>query len=90
LTPDPGEALLAGYRQYFGSEEWKTFFSFDLEGTARPIKSLGARASLGLMRELSEVLGAYADAGASFGFGGGRRFGVELGVGLQARSYLLE
>lgn len=90
LAPAPGEALLLGYRQYFGREEWKTFFSLDGVGTFRPIRTIGARAALGLMRELSPVLGVYGDFGAAFGIGGGRRFGVEFAVGLQARSYLLE
>jgi hypothetical protein len=85
-----GETLLLGYRGYFGFEEWKSYFGLELQGTLRPVRTVGARASIGVMYELSSLFGLWAEAGSGFGLGGGRRFGVDLGLGLQARSYLLE
>jgi hypothetical protein len=90
LSQASGEALLFGYRHYFGHDEWKSFFSFDLDGRFRPVRTVGARASFGGMYELSPMVGLWLDAGTSVGVGFGRRFGVELCLGVQARSFLLE
>lgn len=90
LSEASGESVLLGYRRYSGPDEWKTFFAFDLVGTFRPSKTLGARAGLGVLHDFTPLFGLYADAGVGFGLGAGRRFSVDLLVGLQARSYLLE
>ncbi len=85
-----GVAAAFGYRHFFGFEELKTYFSFDLLADFAPALAGGARASFGAMYELSPVLGLYSEAGASFALGQGRRFGAELTFGLQARSYWLQ
>ena len=90
LSPAWGGSVLLGYRKYFGKDEFKTFVSFDLMGTFRPVKTVGARAAFGVMWDFSPIMGLWVDAGGTFGLGVGRRFGGELNVGFQARSYLLE
>ncbi|MBI5547879.1 MAG: hypothetical protein HY901_28685 [Deltaproteobacteria bacterium] len=90
LSPARGESLLLGYRKYWGKDEIKTFVSAELMGTFRPVQTLGARAGFGAMWDFSPVMGLWLDAAGTFGFGYGRRFGGELSIGFQARSYLLE
>ena len=90
LSPARGESVLFGYRKYWGKDELKTFLSFDLMGTFRPVQTFGARPGFGVMWDFSPVVGAWLDAAGTFGIGRGRRFAGELTVGLQARSYLLE
>jgi len=84
-----GEAALVGDRRYFGRDELKSFFSFDAQLFWRPTVVGGARAGIGGMWDFSPLFGLWLETGASFGLGQGRRFGVELGLGLQGRSYLL-
>jgi len=90
LSPAKGESVLLGYRKYFGKDEIKTFASFDLMGTFRPVLTGGARAAFGGMWDFSPIMGLWLEAGGSFGFGSGRRFGAELMLGFQGRTYLLE
>jgi hypothetical protein len=90
LSSSNGESLLLGYRKYFGREEIKTFASLDLQTTFRPVKTMGVRGSFGVMYDFSPILGIWLDGGGSFGFGYGRRFGLETTIGMQARSYLFE
>lgn len=90
LSPARGESLLLGYRRYFGKDELKTFGSFDLMGTFRPVQTLGARAGFGAIWDFSSIMGLWLDLGGSFGVGQGRRFGAEMSVGFQGRTYLLE
>jgi hypothetical protein len=90
LTAASGESIFFGYRSYFGRDELKTFAAFDLAAVLRPIAAGGARVAFGVAWDFSPLFGVWAEAGANFALGEGRRFGVELGLGLQARSYLLE
>ncbi len=90
LSSSNGESLLLGYRKYFGRDEIKTFASLDLQASFRPVKTLGARGSFGVMYDFSPIFGIWLDGGGSFGFGYGRRFGLETTIGMQARSYLFE
>jgi len=90
LSHARGESLLFGYRKYFGRDDFKTFAGFDLMGTFEPVKTIGARASFGAIWDFSSIMGLWLDAGASFGVGAGRRFGAEINLGFQARTYLFE
>lgn len=90
LSRAKGEAVLFGYRRYFGRDEVKTFMELDLHATFRPVLTGGARAGFGVMWDFSPVMGLWADLAGSFGVGRGRRFGAELAIGFQARSYLLQ
>ena len=90
LSRARGESLMFGYRKYFGRDEFKTFVSFDLMGTFEPVKTVGARAAFGAIWDFSSIMGLWVEAGATFGVGAGRRFGAELSLGFQARTYLLE
>lgn len=83
-----GEALFLGFRSYFGRDEWKTYAAFELAGHIRPIGALGARAGFGVAWDFSPIFGLWAEAAASFALGQGRLFGAQLGLGLQARTYL--
>jgi hypothetical protein len=85
-----GAAVQFGYRHFFGRDAFKTYFSFDLRSDLAPALTVGARAGFGAMFELSPLVGLYAEPGASFGIGQGRRFGAEFFVGAQFRSFLLE
>lgn len=88
LGPASGEAILAGFRSYFGRDEWKTYASFELAGHIRPIAAGGARAGFGVAWDFSPIFGLWAEAAAAFAFGKGRLFGAQVGLGLQARTYL--
>ena len=90
LSHARGESILFGYRKYFGRDEIKTFASFDLMGTFEPVLTGGARAAFGVIWDFSSIMGLWVDAGATFGVGQGRRFGAELNIGFQARTYLFE
>jgi hypothetical protein len=90
LTPEPGEMLLLGFRNYFGRDALKTYTAFDLVGSLRPMHGAGGRAAFGLMYDFSPLIGLWSEAGASFALGGGRRFGADISIGVQGRSYLLE
>ncbi len=81
--------LWGGYRTYFG-EEWKTFVDLDLSVGVVPGFTAGPRVGIGLMRELSSVMGLYTTLHAQLGFGSALVFRAELAVGVQLRSFLLE
>lgn len=83
-----GEALFLGFRSYFGRDAWKTYVSFELAGLFRPIAAGGARAGFGVAWDFSPIFGLWAEAAASFALGQGRLFGAQLGLGIQARTYL--
>jgi hypothetical protein len=85
-----GESLLLGFRRSFGVEEWKTYFEIELEAMLRPTWLLGPRAVLGVMHDFSPVFGLYAEGGLAVDIGGGRRVGVDVTFGAQARSFLLQ
>jgi len=90
LSTAKGESVLFGYRKYFGRDEIKTFVGLDVQFTFRPVITLGARAGFGVMWDFSPIMGLWAEVDGSFGVGLGRRFGAELAIGFQARSYLLQ
>jgi hypothetical protein len=90
LSHARGESVLFGYRKYFGRDDFKTFASFDLMGTFEPVLTVGARAGFGVIWDFSSIMGLWVDAAATFGVGQGRRFGAELNIGFQARTYLFE
>lgn len=84
-------SLAGGYRGYFAADERvKTFLDLQLTAHMSPGFTVGPRIGFGGQYEISQVAGIYAALGAQLGFGTTLRFGVELVLGLQLRSYLLE
>jgi hypothetical protein len=83
-------ATLAGYRGYFDLGQWKTFFDFDAAAHFTPRFTIGPRVGVGVQLDFLPVAGAFAVLGAQIGFGNGIRYGAELMIGFQLRSYLLE
>lgn len=90
LGPRPLGIVYGGYRGYFGSDAWKTFFDLDLRVDALPTVTVGPRMGLGVQYELGSLVGVYSGIAAHVGAGQGIRFGAELVVGVQLRSFLLE
>lgn len=83
-------ALFAGYRGYFSVGQWKTFFDLDAAAHFTPRFTIGPRVGVGVQLDFLPVAGAFAVLGGQIGFGDGLRYGVELMIGFQFRSYLLE
>lgn len=88
LDTHPGEAVSFGFRHYFGKDEWKTFLGLELVGAIRPLAGGGLRPGFGIQWDFSPVFGLWAEAAGQFVLGKGRTFGAQLGIGVQARSYL--
>lgn len=85
-----GLAFLGGARSTFG-ERFKTFVDLELAVHVLPIITIGPRAAFGVQYELTSVIGAFASGGVQFGVSPvGIRLGLEVMIGLQFRSYLLE
>lgn len=90
LGSSVGLSFLGGARSSFG-ERFKTFVDLDLAFHALPIVTVGPHLGFGVQYELTSVIGAFAAAGIQFGFSPvGIRLGLEVMIGLQFRSYLLE
>ena len=90
FTEAAGESLFFGFRTYFGKDRFKTLFAGDLQVSFRPLLALGGRVAVGALYELSPVLAMYSEGGVEFGIGSGKRFGGEVLIGIQGRSYLFE
>lgn len=90
LSTARGFSLMVGYRKYWGKDDIKTFVAADVLATLEPLVTFGLRPGFGVMWDFSPIMGLYAEANGSFTLGWGRRFGAELTIGFQARSYLLE
>ncbi len=90
LSRAVGEMAMVGYRSYFGSDELKTFVELDAQAAIRPQLAFGLRPALGVMYELSPLVGLSFEAGVSIGLASGLRVGFEALVGIQGRTYLLE
>ncbi|MGC4114069.1 MAG: hypothetical protein QM765_05305 [Myxococcales bacterium] len=90
LSPAKGLSAFVGYRKYWGKDEFKTFLSIDVLANFMPTVTFGARPGFGVVWDFSPIMGMWAEAAGTFGLGWGRRFGAELTVGFQARTYLLE
>jgi hypothetical protein len=86
--------IFAGYRGYFSVGQWKTFFDLDLAGHITPLiaphGTIGTRVAVGVQLDFLPIIGTYALLGGQIGFGDGLRYGAELTIGFQFRSYLLE
>jgi len=85
----PAVAFFGGLRNHWG-QQFKTFFDLTLGVHALPSFSIGPRVAFGVQYELSPVIGVYALIGAQFGGGAALRFGAEMMIGVQFRSYLFE
>lgn len=90
LGPQWIGVIYGGYRGYFGADAWKTFFDLDLRVDALPKITAGPRMGIGVQYELGSLVGIYSALAAHVGAGQGIRFGAELTIGVQLRSYLLE
>jgi hypothetical protein len=88
--PQLGLSFIGGVRSSFG-DRFKTFADLDLAVHAIPIFTIGPRVAFGVQYELSEVIGVFASAGVQLGVAPrGIRFGAEVLIGLQFRTYVLE
>jgi hypothetical protein len=83
-------SFIAGYRGYFGSEQFKTFIDLDAAFDFGPKRAVGPRLGFGLQWEIGSTAGIFAGVAARAGVGSHIRFAAELFAGLQLRSYLLE
>lgn len=83
-------SLVLGYRGYFGQEQVKTYFDVGVAGHLMPELAVGPRLGFGVQYELSPIAGVYAGLAGQVGLGGTLRFDLELCLGLQLRTYLLE
>lgn len=79
-----------GWRNYFDLGQWKTLFELDVATHITPHFHIGPRLGVGAMYDFLPTMGVYALIGAQIGFGNGARYGAELLLGIQFRSYLLE
>ncbi len=79
----PELSLAAGYRNFFGTDAWQTFF--DLSALVRPFSGpwLGPRVAFGLRHTFSERLAVYGGLGLTLGFGQGLRGDAEAFTGVQ-------
>ena len=79
----PDLALVGGYRNFFGTDAWQTFF--DLSALIRPFSGpwLGPRVAFGLRHTFSERLAVYGGLGLTLGFGQGLRGDAEAFTGVQ-------
>ncbi len=86
--------IFAGYRGYFAIGQWKTFFDLDLAGHITPLVAphgtIGPRVAVGVQLDFLPIIGTYALLGGQVGFGDGLRYGAELTLGFQFRSYLFD
>jgi len=91
LWPQPLIAAGAvGYRGFFGRDRWKTFFDLELMADVAPLFNFGPRVGMGVVYELSSIVGISAGVGAHFGAGSTFLFVADGQLSLQFRSYLLE
>lgn len=90
LAPSLITSAYGGYRSYFGQDAWKTFFDLHVRADFTPAFTAGPRMGFGAQYELNSLVGVFAAIGAHVGAGAGIRFGGELLLGMQFRSFLLE
>jgi hypothetical protein len=85
-----GWSLIAGYRGYFGTEQFKTFLDLDAAIDFGPARAFGPRLGFGAQWEIGSTAGIFGGIAARAGVGSRTRFAAEIFAGLQLRSYLLE
>ncbi len=79
-----------GYRGYFGLDQWKTFADLDLAAQVLPVFTIGPRVGLGVQFDFSNIAGVFGVLSGQIGFGAGIRYGVEVRIGIQLRSFVFE
>lgn len=79
----PDLSLVGGYRNFFGTDAWQSFF--DLSAVIRPFSGpwLGPRVAFGLRHTFSERLAVFGGLGLTLGFGQGLRGDAEAFTGVQ-------
>lgn len=79
----PDLSLVGGYRNFFGTDAWQSFF--DLSAVIRPFSGpwVGPRVAFGLRHTFSERLAVYGGLGVTLGFGAGLRGDAEAFTGVQ-------
>lgn len=82
--------IRAGLRRFFGLEAWKTFVELDVVSHVTPRFSIGPGIGAGVQYDFASIAGVYAVVSTHLGFGSGIRFGADVLVGLQLRTYLFE
>ena len=90
LGPTPDVSALFGYRNYFGRDQWKTFFDLDVAGHFTPHITVGARFGIGVQWDWLPIAGTYVTLAGQIGFGQALRFSGELALGFQFRTYVLD
>lgn len=83
-------AALAGIRNSFGYEEWKTFFDLCAVVHVYPQVVAGPLVAVGAQYDFSPFAGVYAALTGQMGFGQGVRFGADVVVGFQFRTYVFD
>ena len=83
-------SVRGGWRGYFGHDAWKTFVDLQLATHVTPRFLIGPRLGLGVQLDFLPIAGAFFTAGAEIGLGQGIRFGADVALGFQLRSYLFE
>ncbi|NMO22911.1 hypothetical protein HPC49_50175 [Pyxidicoccus fallax] len=79
----PDLSLIGGYRNFFGTDAWQSFF--DLSAVIRPFSGpwVGPRVAFGLRHTFSERFALYGGLGVTLGFGAGLRGDAEAFTGVQ-------
>ncbi len=104
LTPwprSPAFGVSAGARTQFGYGQLKTFADLDLlvhvdtltdsNGVAQPLRvAVGPHVSLGLLYDVTQLVGLFASLGGTINFGAGLRGQFELLVGCQFRTFVFD
>lgn len=88
--PIPDVAVIFGFRNYFGKDQWKTFMDLDLAGHFTPHLTGGVRFGIGVQWDWLPIAGTYLTLAGQIGFGQALRFSGELLLGFQFRTYVLE
>ncbi len=78
-------AFDARYRNYFGTEQWKTFFELGLWAPVSSRLAIGPLVTIGLAYDLSRSGGVFVNGGFATAFGGARIASFTASAGAQLR-----
>ncbi len=85
-----GASFYAGIRNFFGYEQWKTFFDLELAVHVTPYLAIGVRGAFGVQFDFLPIMGVYAQLGGQLGGASSLRLSFEVMAGMQFRTYLFE
>ncbi len=78
-------ALDARYRNYFGTEQWKTFFELGLWAPVVSRLAIGPLVTIGVAYDVSRAGGVFVNGGFATAFGGARVASFTASAGAQFR-----